>query len=76
MEKSNIVKKMLLRELLTEKRADETLSNQEMLEMVKKIVPVERKTVKMVGEKLWKRLNSLSATKLRPGDILTSWKKE
>ncbi len=63
-EKSDIIKKMLLRELLTEKQADETLSNQEMLEMVNKVVPAERKAVKMMGEKLWKRLNSLSSITL------------
>ncbi len=63
-EKSDITKKMLLRELLEEKRTDGNFSNQEMLEMIKKVVPTEKKAVKMIGEQLWKRLKAPSPISL------------
>ena len=55
-EKSDITRRILLRELLRKKEADETLSNQTMLEMVLKRVSDERKARKMLGEELWGRL--------------------
>lgn len=55
-ERSDITKRTLLRELLREKEANEDLSNQKMLEMVLKRVPDERKAKKMLGGELWGRL--------------------
>ena len=76
-EKSDITKKMLLCELLKEKRMDGNFSNQEMLEMIRKVVPVEKKAAKMLGEQLWNRLKANSPVTLpemermiRPEDLV------